>query len=330
VGEEFFWRRIAVLGTGRRAAQLLNLGNEGETAGYRIIAFIDANCTERRVPEGQWVVRPARLLDFMRAEQCDEIVVAVDDRRCNLPMHELLECRLHGFPVLDVAAFMERESGRVTLDMLYPSWFIFSDHSSRDFLRRAVQRTFDILASVSMLALSSPVMLAAALAVWVDSGFRGPILYRQVRVGRDGKLFGLYKFRTMVPDAERLNGAQWCQENDPRITRAGRVLRKCRVDELPQLINVLKGEMAFVGPRPERPEFVGPLCEKIPYFRERHMVKPGITGWAQLRYPYGATEHDAREKLQYDLFYVKNQSLLFDVAILLQTAEVVLWGKGGR
>jgi sugar transferase (PEP-CTERM system associated) len=330
VGDEFFRRRVAVLGTGRRAAQLLDLPNDGETAGFSIVAFIPSNGGESEIGGNHWVTRPARLLDFMREHQCDEIVVAVDDRRSNLPMHDLLECRLHGYLILDVAAFMERESGRVRLDMLYPSWFIFSDHSGRDFLRRAVRRTFDILASLLLLAVSLPMMLVAVLAIWVESGFRGPIFYRQVRVGREGKLFRLIKFRTMVSDAEGLNGAQWCGDNDPRITRVGRLLRKCRFDEVPQVINVLKGEMAFVGPRPERPEFVAPLCEKIPYFRERLMVKPGITGWAQLRYPYGANEDDAREKLQYDLFYVKNQSLLFDIAILLQTAEVVLWRKGGR
>jgi len=330
VGDEFFHRRVAVIGTGRRAAQLLDLKSEGETAGFHVVAFIDANCTERHVGERGWVVRPERLLDFLREQQCDEIVVAVDDRRRNLPMHDLLECRLHGFPILDVAAFIERETGKVSVDMLYPSWFIFSEHSERDFLRSAVRRTFDILASLALLVIAAPVMALAALAIWVQSGLRGPIFYRQVRVGLDGKLFWLFKFRTMVPDAESETGACWCEEDDPRITCVGRVLRTFRIDELPQVINVLKGEMAFVGPRPERPEFVGQLCEKIPYFRERHMVKPGITGWAQLCYPYGASEADAREKLQYDLYYVKNQSLLFDIAILLQTAEVVLWRKGGR
>ena len=223
---------------------------------------------------------PPRLLNFLTTHQVDEIVVAVDDRRSNLPMHELLECRMHGFPVVDLVSFVERETGKVNVGMLYPSWFIYSDHFGRGYLRRVVRRAFDIVASLGLLLISAPLIALAALAVWVESGLRGPILFRQVRVGRIGRPFTLVKFRTMVPDAEKETGARWCDEDDARITRVGRVLRKFRIDEAPQIFNVLKGQMSFVGPRPERPEFVELLSQTIPYYRERHVVKPGITGWA--------------------------------------------------
>ena len=330
VGEDFFRRRVAVIGTGHNATHLLELKGGGDSAGFYIVAFVEVPGTANLIGSRHTVTAPPRLLNFLTTHQVDEIVVAVDDRRSNLPMHELLECRMHGFPVVDLVSFVERETGKVNVGMLYPSWFIYSDHFGRGYLRRVVRRAFDIVASLGLLLLSAPLIALAALAIWVESGFRGPILFRQVRVGRIGRPFTLVKFRTMVPDAEKEDGAQWCEEDDPRITRVGRILRKFRIDEAPQIFNVLKGQMSFVGPRPERPEFVEVLSQTIPYYRERHVVKPGITGWAQLRYPYGATERDALEKLQYDLYYAKNQSLLFDIAVLLRTAEVVLWRKGAR
>jgi sugar transferase (PEP-CTERM system associated) len=330
VGEDFFRRRVVVIGTGERATHLLELKGGGDSAGFYIVAFVEAAGSANLIGSRHTVTAPPRLLDFLKAHQVDEIVVAVDDRRSNLPLHELLECRMYGFPVVDVVSFMERETGKVSVSMLYPSWFIFSDHFGRGYLRRAERRIFDIVASLTLLLVFVPVIALAALAIWVESGLRGPVLFRQVRVGRNGRPFTLVKFRTMVPDAEKEAGAQWCDEEDPRITRVGSVLRKFRIDEAPQIFNVLKGQMSFVGPRPERPEFVATLSRTIPYYSERHVVKPGITGWAQLRYPYGATEQDALEKLQYDLYYAKNQSLLFDIAVLLQTVEVVLWRKGAR
>jgi sugar transferase (PEP-CTERM system associated) len=242
---------------------------------------------------------------------------------------QLLNCRLAGVPVTDVLTFVERESGKVELSMLYPSWLIFSEDINPRGLARLATRLFDIAAASLLLLLASPFMLLTALAIWLESGFKGPVIYRQERVGLEGVPFTLYKFRSMRTDAEQ-NGAQWAQTDDPRTTHVGRFIRRSRLDELPQLFNVLKGEMSFVGPRPERPEFVDQLSKKIPYYRERHCVKPGITGWAQLCYPYGASEQDALEKLQYDLYYVKNKTVLFDMIILLQTAEVVLWRKGAR
>jgi sugar transferase (PEP-CTERM system associated) len=265
----------------------------------------------------------------VRGLDIDEIVVAMDDRRRNFPIAELLQCRLKGVDITDVVTFLERETGKVHLDVLNPSWLIFGEGFRRDTWRRIEERLFDVVSSSLLLIVTSPVLLLTTLAVWVDSGLRGPVFYRQVRVGYAGRNFEVIKFRSMRVDAEK-NGAIWATPGDNRVTRVGSVIRKLRIDELPQIVNVLKGDMSFVGPRPERPEFVARLAETIPYYSERHWVKPGITGWAQLCYPYGASERDAIEKLQYDLYYVKNHSLLFDIMVLAQTVEVVLLGKGAR
>jgi sugar transferase (PEP-CTERM system associated) len=329
VGDDFFRRRVIVFGAGRRALELADARMRRDMGGIRILGFIEWPGGPTRVDPSKLIdVGGRRLVDVLAAHQVDELVVAVDDRRRALPMEQLLQCRLAGFRVVDILPFMDREMGKVRINLLYPSWFIFSDGFSQGSVRRAARRTFDLVASIGLLVLATPLILAGAVAIWLES--RGPVLFRQLRVGLDGQAFLLLKFRSMVPNAESITGACWAEANDPRITRVGRVLRKFRIDELPQIFNVLKGEMSFVGPRPERPEFVDELGRKIPFYRERHSVKPGITGWAQLRYPYGATEEDAMEKLQYDLYYVKNQSLLFDFLILLQTAEVVLWGRGVR
>ncbi len=258
-----------------------------------------------------------------------EVVVAMDDRRRGFPIRELLECRLAGVDVTELLTFLERETGRVRVDVLNPSWMIFGQGFRRDPLRLFSSRAMDMLASIGVLAVSLPAMLITLLAIKIEDGWAAPAFYRQTRVGLGGRTFNVLKFRSMRPDAE-LNGAQWAQRRDPRVTRVGAIIRKLRVDELPQIFNVLRGHMSFVGPRPERPEFVAHLAERIPYYVQRHCVKPGITGWAQLCYPYGSSEQDALEKLQYDLYYIKNNSLLFDLAILVQTAEVVLLGKGAR
>jgi sugar transferase (PEP-CTERM system associated) len=218
----------------------------------------------------------------------------------------------------------------VRLDVLNPSWIIFGEGFRVSLVQRALERGFDVAATLGLLLVSAPFMIAVTLAIWIEDGLRAPVLYRQRRVGRHGAVFDVLKFRSMRTDAEPTGEAVWAVKNDPRVTRVGAVIRKTRLDELPQLFNVLRGDMSFVGPRPERPEFVHQLEERIPYYRERHTVKPGITGWAQLCYPYGSSERDAIEKLQYDLYYVKNRSLLFDLVILIQTVEVVLWGKGAR
>jgi sugar transferase (PEP-CTERM system associated) len=245
-------------------------------------------------------------------------------------MHEFLECRLAGIEILELPTFLERETGKVRLDVLNPSWIIFGEGFRASLLQRMVERTVDIVVSLALLILASPAILLTALAIKFEDGLDAPILYRQRRVGQHGVVFDVLKFRSMRVDAEDAGQAIWATKDDPRVTRVGGFMRKSRIDELPQLVNVLRGDMSFVGPRPERPEFVQKLEHTIPYYRERHSVKPGITGWAQLCYPYGSSEKDALEKLQYDLYYVKNRSLLFDLAILVQTVEVVLWGKGAR
>ncbi len=253
----------------------------------------------------------------------------MDDRRRGFPIPELLECRLAGVDVTELLTFLERETGRVRIDVLNPSWMIFGQGFRRGPLRLFTLRTLDLCASLAVLLISAPVMILTVLAIKMEDGWRAPAFYSQERVGLGGRIFRVLKFRSMRQDAE-LNGAQWAQRRDPRVTRVGAVIRKLRVDELPQIFNVLRGHMSFVGPRPERPEFVAELAERIPYYIQRHCVKPGITGWAQLCYPYGSSERDALEKLQYDLYYIKNNNLLFDLAILVQTAEVVLLGKGAR
>jgi sugar transferase (PEP-CTERM system associated) len=237
---------------------------------------------------------------------------------------------LRGIEVIDLQEFLERESGKIRIDLVSPGWLIFSPGFRSSSFRKLVKRSSDLLIGVVSLLVSLPVMLLVAIAVKLDEGIRSPVLYRQKRVGLHGDTFELLKFRSMSEDAESNGEAVWAVENDDRVTRVGRVLRKYRLDELPQIINVLRGEMSIVGPRPERPEFVERLADSIPYYAERHTVKPGITGWAQLRYPYGASDNDAVEKLQYDLYYIKNQTLLLDIIVVLQTAEVMIWGKGAR
>jgi sugar transferase (PEP-CTERM system associated) len=232
--------------------------------------------------------------------------------------------------VIDIVNFLERETGRVHLDVLNPSWIIFAEGFRRDAMRQATKRAFDVIAAFALLLIVWPVILLTMLAILLEDGPRAPILYRQRRIGLDGHEFDVLKFRSMRVDAERDGRPRWASGQDDRVTRVGRFIRKVRIDELPQIFNVLRGDMSFVGPRPERPPFVAQLAESIPYYYERHCSKPGITGWAQVCYPYGSSERDALEKLQYDLYYVKNHTLLFDLMILLQTVEVVLLGKGGR
>jgi sugar transferase (PEP-CTERM system associated) len=274
------------------------------------------------------------LLEFCREHHVAEIVVAVDERRrgeggsVGLPMNELIECRLSGINVCDVQQFVEREACKVDVDLLRPGWLAFADGFVMRTRHRLLKRAFDLAASTVILLLAWPIMLLVALAIRVES--RGPVIYRQQRVGMNGEPFKLMKFRSMYDAEESDEPASWTLQNDPRVTRVGTFIRKTRLDELPQLFNVLRGDMSFVGPRPERPVFVGELTERIPYYDQRHRVKPGITGWAQLCYPYGASVQDAKEKLQYDLYYLKNHSLLLDLIILLQTVEVVLVGDGAR
>ena len=329
VDDNIFRRRVLVLGAGRRARSISQLRRRTDLRGFMVVGFSEAQGDERVVPPERLVDTGASLAVYCADNEVDEIVVAMDDRRRSFPVHDLLECRVRGVEITELVYFLERETGKVRLDVLNPSWIIFSPGFGRNWWRSMSERSFDVLASLAILTLASPVILLTMLAIKLEEGLRAPVFYRQVRVGLEGRQFSVLKFRSMRVDAEA-QGAQWAAKRDSRVTRVGAVIRKMRIDELPQIINVLKGDMGFVGPRPERPEFVAQFDERIPYYRERHYVKPGITGWAQLCYPYGASEQDAALKLEYDLYYVKNRSLLFDVMILLQTVEVVLWGKGGR
>ncbi|HZF16086.1 MAG TPA: TIGR03013 family XrtA/PEP-CTERM system glycosyltransferase [Steroidobacteraceae bacterium] len=330
VNDEVFKRRVLIYGVGRQAQSVSMLRRRADQRGFVVVGYVPSGSDRQVVPPERIANIESSLLDYARRMEVDEIIVAMDDRRREFPVHQLLECRLAGIEVIDVVTFLERETGKVRLDVLNPSWIIFSEGFRRDSVRRVSERAFDLLAASVLVVLTWWIMLLTALAILIEDGPRASILYRQIRVGLDGRNFQVLKFRSMRTDAEQDGQARWAQSSDSRVTRVGACIRKLRIDELPQILNVLRGDMSFVGPRPERPEFVNRLSESIPYYRERHCVKPGITGWAQLCYPYGSSEHDATEKLQYDLYYVKNHSLLFDLMILLQTAEVVLLGKGAR
>ena len=325
-------RRILVLGTGKQAKQIALLRRRVDQLGFIILGYVRINESEKLlVPEEKIVDKGERTLVRIAEEMdADEFVIAMDDQRNSDLVYELLDCKLSGLDVISLLSFFERETGKIKLDILKPSWMIYSDGFRYGFLYSLTKRSFDIVASLLILSVAWPFMLLTALAIFIESGFRGPLFFTQVRVGLDGINFKLIKFRSMRIDAEKDGVARWAVKNDNRITRVGKFIRQTRLDELPQILNVLKGDMSFVGPRPERPEFVEMLEKKIPYYRERHRVKPGVTGWAQICYPYGASEKDAFEKLQYDLYYAKNLSLLFDLTILLQTVEVILFGKGAR
>jgi sugar transferase (PEP-CTERM system associated) len=330
IDEDIFKRRVLVYGAGQNAARLAQLRRRADQRGFRLMGFVPADEEEIAVPEDRIVRVDMPLHEYAKDEGIEEIVVCMDDRRRNFPLKELLDCRLAGILISEQVGFLERETGKVYLELLNPSWMIFGTGFRRDGIRVHSERVFDLAASLGLLLVTSPVMLITALAIKIEEGLTAPLFYAQQRVGYNGRIFRVLKFRSMRVDAERDGKARWATANDNRITVVGKYLRKLRIDELPQLMNVFRGEMSFVGPRPERPEFVEQLADTIPYYRERHSVKPGITGWAQLCYPYGASEQDAVEKLQYDLFYVKNHDLVFDILILLQTVEVILLGKGAR
>ncbi|ETX05369.1 TIGR03013 family XrtA/PEP-CTERM system glycosyltransferase [Candidatus Entotheonella palauensis] len=269
-----------------------------------------------------------QLEEIVEREGIDKIVVALADRRGVLPVEVLLSCKLRGVKVEDVATFYEQVSGKIMLENLRPSWLVFSEDFTISPLTRALKRLQDIVLAVVGGTLALPLAILVAVLIRLDS--RGPVLFRQERVGQDGESFTLIKFRSMKVDAEAATGPIYAEADDPRITRVGRIIRRMRLDELPQLVNVLNGDMSFVGPRPERRFFVEQFEKDIPYYTRRMSVKPGVTGWAQVKYPYGATAEDAAEKLRLDLYYVKNMSSLFDLFIILQTVKIVLLGQGAR
>ncbi|MBN2034872.1 MAG: TIGR03013 family PEP-CTERM/XrtA system glycosyltransferase [Deltaproteobacteria bacterium] len=268
------------------------------------------------------------LCDLAEAEQVSSIIVALDQKRGIMPYKELLNCKVRGISVIDGETFYERITGKLLVDRISPSWLIFSDGFVKSPVTKLIKRAAGFFMSALMLIITSPLLLLVALAIKLES--EGPILFSQERVGENEKIFMIYKFRSMRANAEKDSGPVWAGENDPRITKVGKIIRKLRIDELPQLWNVLKGDMSFVGPRPERPFFVERLKKTIPYYVERFSVKPGITGWAQVNYEYGASDEDSKEKLKYDLYYIKNMSLMLDVLVLFQTIKTVLLGRGSR
>jgi sugar transferase (PEP-CTERM system associated) len=328
LGSQAFKRRIVVLGAGPRAARL-KLLSKTPGAGFAVVGYVSMSEANRVIPEA--IARDAiyNLADHVVLLNASEVVLALEERRNALPLKDLLRVKTTGVHVNEISTFLERETGRVDLDSVNPSWLIFSDgFSSGRMVSSAFKRLFDISASLVLLVLTLPLVLITAIAIRLES--KGPAFYRQRRVGLYGVGFDVIKLRSMRQDAEAGGKAVWAEKDDPRITRIGRIIRKLRIDELPQCWSVLKGEMSFVGPRPERPQFVEDLEQKLPYYAERHMVKPGITGWAQINYPYGASIEDSRQKLEYDLFYAKNYSPFLDLLILLQTTRVVLFPQGAR
>ncbi len=330
VDSELIARRVLVLGAGNRANEVAALERDPEWHGAMIVGYVPAEREPIVADQRKILPLEGSLVDLVVKMRADEIVVAVDDRRISFPINDILDCKMSGIPVLDLVTFYERNTGKLRLDALNPSSIIFADGFIQAIIKGYLHRAFDIFAGILVLALVWPIMLLTACLIALESGFKGPVFYRQIRTGRNGEPFSILKFRSMRVDAEKHGAPQWAMANDVRITRVGGFIRKTRIDELPQLLNVLIGDMSFVGPRPERPEFVSELSVEIPYYDLRHRVNPGITGWAQICFPYGSSVDDAREKLQYDLYYIKNYSLFLDIMILIQTAQVVLWGKGAR
>jgi sugar transferase (PEP-CTERM system associated) len=321
--------RVLVFGTGT-AAETVGNTLRASDPDIEIVGYVPGpNEREPAVPDAAILRSAQSLTQSASALGVDEIVVALTERRAgSMPLRELLDCKLVGIKVYDLATHFEKRLGQIRLDYVNAGWLIFGDGFNQGALRTAVKRLFDVVFASLLIVVSAPIMLLAALLIKLDS--RGPVLYRQERVGLNGGTFMVAKFRSMRTDAEGDGKPRWATTDDDRVTRVGRVIRKLRIDELPQLFNVLRGEMSLVGPRPERPYFVDQLTRDIPYFAVRHSVKPGVTGWAQVRYQYGATVEDSQEKLQYDLYYVKNHSLFLDLVVLFETVGVVLTGKGAR
>lgn len=325
----FLESRIIFLGGGPLAKECSDLALQSNNYHkYDIAGFIS-------IPSEELCVSPSSLLKVRDGDSLvslanqynvAEIVVSVQNRRGGFPIKELLDCKLQGVKVTDAATFFERETYQIRVDSLQPSWLVFGGGFDQSFIRTFIKRGFDLICSTIIMVLSLPVMLVTAALIYLED--RSPIFYSQERVGKDGKTFKVHKFRSMRNDAEKSGKPQWAAQNDPRVTRIGNFIRRVRIDELPQILNVFKGEMSFVGPRPERPFFVEQLIEVVPYYNVRHSIKPGITGWAQVRYGYGSSAEDALQKLQYDLYYVKNNSLFLDVLILIDTLKVVLFRSG--
>jgi sugar transferase (PEP-CTERM system associated) len=324
-------RHVLVLGAGEKAAAIQGVRGQ-QSIGFDIVGFIPSPPEQTVIPDDQQLDPLGGIERLVEKYEVDEIVVAVDERRRGsggyFPIEELLDCKLKGVRITEALKFYERELGQIELTELHPGWMVFGDGFYYSQFRNVGKRVFDVVVCLLLLILAWPLMVFAVLAVFLETGM--PIIYRQTRTGLNGRPFSIYKFRSMTKDAEKGGKAVWASANDARVTKIGSFMRNTRIDELPQIFNVLRGEMSFIGPRPERPEFVERLKETLPHYDFRHRVKPGLMGWAQLNYPYGASIEDAEKKLVYDLYYVKNNSFLLDLLILVQTVEVILLGKGVR
>jgi sugar transferase (PEP-CTERM system associated) len=327
--------KIIVIGAGERASIIeKRMRREVDRFGFELLGFIPIPGDNREDGiQNEKLVHvkiDENFRNFITDNDIDEVVIACDQRRGTLPVEILFDCRLRGVEVTDLLDFMERETGQIVVNLMYPSWVIYSNgFNSQNHLRDALDYALNCIVATLVLLLAWPFMLLTAFIIYFEdpSSTKASVFYKQERVGLNGRLFKIVKFRSMRPDAEK-DGAKWATTNDTRVTRVGQFIRKYRIDELPQLINVFRGEMSFIGPRPERPQFVEQLIREIPYYNQRHNVKPGLAGWAQLNYPYGASVEDSMEKLKFDLYYVKHQSLMLDILILIRTVEVVLFGKG--
>ena len=321
--------RVLVFGAGPAAQMVGSTLRAADPLATIVGYFPGPNEKQSTVPAGDCLSTEQSLTQTAQRLDVDEIIVALTERRSgSMPLRELLDCKLAGVRVFDITTYFERMLGQIRVDFVNAGWLIFGDGFNQGFYRTAIKRVFDILCSLVLIVLSAPIMLITAVAIKLES--RGPIFYRQERVGAANRVFKVSKFRSMRTDAEKDGKPRWAAAQDDRVTRVGGVIRRLRIDELPQLFNVLSGDMSLVGPRPERPFFVEQLTNEIPYYAVRHSIKPGVTGWAQVRYQYGSTIEDSQEKLQYDLYYVKNHSLFLDCVVLFETVGVVLTGKGAR
>jgi sugar transferase (PEP-CTERM system associated) len=322
-----FTQSIVLIGTGNLAADIAEAIENKKDSGYKIQAYIGEDCPKVNPHNVPCFQDNKKLLELAYLQEIEKIVLALDERRGNVPAHELIACKLMGIKIVDGVGFYEELTGKVLVEKVNPSWILFSEGFRVGRFAKMSKRLIDIAVSTAGLVVSLPITLLSALIIKLETP--GPVFYAQERVGEKGDVFRVLKFRSMRSDAEK-DGPVWAKTDDDRVTRYGKIIRKIRIDEIPQMINVLKGDMSFVGPRPERPIFVNELEKKIPYYSMRHTVKPGITGWAQVFYPYGASEEDALRKLEFDLYYIKNLTLRMDLWVIFQTVKIVLFQKGAR
>ncbi len=333
VDTETFKKNILVYGAGDTAAHIESkLRRKSDRRAFNIVGYVllENQQQVKRIEDTKLLIFSDSLLDYSIKNNIDEIVVATSDVKARIPVNDILECKLHGIEVVDIISFFEREVGQVRVDLLDPRWLIFSEGFFQSRPKDFIKRAFDISSSLVLLTITTPFMFLATIAIKLEDGVKSRVFYFQERVGLNGNSFRVYKLRSMRSDAETPGKAVWASKVDSRVTRVGSFIRKTRIDEIPQIYNVLTGDMSMVGPRPERPEFVDELGKEIPYYHDRHLIKPGVTGWAQLKYPYGSSVKDSYQKQLFDMYYVKNHSLFLDFLILIQTVEVVLFGKGAR